>query len=123
MAIIKPCADLRNNYNEISKICHETNQPIYITKNGYDDLVVMSTDAYEKLFYNSSNNSEKYLTEEEVNALIEKEFTKHYETIEECQNDLIKIIGSSLKEIENGNVIPMEKAMAEMEAKYGIHRV
>lgn len=37
MAQIRPCADLRNNYNEISKICHETNEPVYITKNGFSD--------------------------------------------------------------------------------------
>ena len=42
MTQIRPCADLRNNYNEISKICHETNEPIYITKNGFSDLVVLS---------------------------------------------------------------------------------
>ena len=49
MILIRPCADLRNNYNEISKICHETKQPIYITKNGYNDLVVLSNEAYENM--------------------------------------------------------------------------
>ena len=48
MPLIRPCADLRNNYNEISKICHETKQPVYITKNGYNDLVVLSNEAYEE---------------------------------------------------------------------------
>jgi len=47
MALIRPCADLRNNYNEISKICHETKEPMYITKNGTNDLVVLSDEAYE----------------------------------------------------------------------------
>jgi len=42
MALIRPCADLRNNYNEISKICHETKEPMYITKNGTNDLVILS---------------------------------------------------------------------------------
>ena len=45
MAVIRPSADLRNNYSEISKICHETKQPIYITKNGYNDLVLLSNEA------------------------------------------------------------------------------
>ena len=49
MAQIRPCADLRNNYNEISKICHETNEPVYITKNGFSDLVVLSNATYETL--------------------------------------------------------------------------
>ena len=48
MAYIRPSADLRNNYNEISKLCHQTNQPVYITKNGYNDLVILSNEAYEK---------------------------------------------------------------------------
>lgn len=49
MAFIRPCADLRNNYNEISRICHETKEPLYITKNGTNDLVVLSDVAYENL--------------------------------------------------------------------------
>lgn len=44
----KPITDLRNT-NEISKQCHESNEPIFITKNGYDDLVVMSSEAYNNL--------------------------------------------------------------------------
>ena len=45
MAIIRPCAELRNNYNEISRICHETQEPVYITKNGTNDLVILSNEA------------------------------------------------------------------------------
>lgn len=49
MAIIRPSVELRNNYNEISKICHETKEPVYITRNGNSDLVVLSNEAYEKI--------------------------------------------------------------------------
>lgn len=49
MPIIRPSSDLRNNYNEISNICHETKKPVYITKNGAGDLAVMSIDVCEKL--------------------------------------------------------------------------
>ena len=49
MPVIRPSSDLRNNYNEISTICHETNSPVYITKNGAGDLAVMSIETYEKL--------------------------------------------------------------------------
>jgi prevent-host-death family protein len=49
MPIIRPSSDLRNNYNEISTICHQTNSPVYITKNGVGDLAVMSMEAYELL--------------------------------------------------------------------------
>jgi prevent-host-death family protein len=49
MPTIRPSADLRNSYNEISKICHEYAEPIFITKNGTGDLAVMSIEAYELL--------------------------------------------------------------------------
>ena len=46
--IIKPSASLRNDYSSISKLAKETKEPIYITKNGEGDLVLMSIDAFEK---------------------------------------------------------------------------
>jgi prevent-host-death family protein len=48
MPIIKPISDLRNNFNEISEICHKESEPVFITKNGQGDLVVMSMALYEK---------------------------------------------------------------------------
>lgn len=49
MPNIKSSTDLRNNYNEISRFCHESREPIYITKNGQGDLAVMSIETYEAL--------------------------------------------------------------------------
>ncbi|MDR1881823.1 MAG: type II toxin-antitoxin system Phd/YefM family antitoxin, partial [Prevotella sp.] len=49
MPTIRPSADLRNNYNEISEFCHQHSEPVYITKNGRGDLAVLSIDAYERL--------------------------------------------------------------------------
>ena len=49
MPAIRPSADLRNNYNEISEFCHEYSEPIFITKNGKGDLAVMSIEEYERL--------------------------------------------------------------------------
>lgn len=49
MPNIKSSTDLRNNYNEISKFCHESREPVYITKNGQGDLAVMSIETYEAL--------------------------------------------------------------------------
>ena len=49
MPTIRPSSDLRNNYNEISTICHEFDEPVYITKNGKGDLAVMSIETYEKI--------------------------------------------------------------------------
>ncbi len=49
MPTIKSSADLRNNYNEISSLCHQFGEPVFITKNGKGDLAVLSIEAYEQL--------------------------------------------------------------------------
>ena len=48
MPQIRPITDLRNT-NEISDLCHAKQEPIFITKNGYGDLVVMSIETYEAM--------------------------------------------------------------------------
>ena len=48
MPFIRPITDLRNT-TEISELCHTKHEPIYITKNGYGDLVIMSIEAYEEM--------------------------------------------------------------------------
>ena len=45
---IKASATIRSNYNEIAKLCKETGEPIYLTKNGEGDLVVMDITAFER---------------------------------------------------------------------------
>ncbi len=47
MKKIRPVSDLRNNFAEISRMVHETQEPVFLTKNGYGDMVVMSIEAYE----------------------------------------------------------------------------
>ncbi len=49
MPVIKPISDLRNKANEISEIAHNSGEPVFITKNGEGDLVVMSMALYGKL--------------------------------------------------------------------------
>ena len=49
MAVIKPISDLRNKARELSRICHDSGEPIFITKNGEGDMVLMSLAAYERL--------------------------------------------------------------------------
>ena len=49
MPLIRPISDLRNRATEISDLCHSEDQPVFITKNGKCDLVVMSQANYERL--------------------------------------------------------------------------
>ena len=53
MNMIRPVSDLRNNFAEISKTVHETAKPVFLTKNGYGDMVVLSMEAYENLQFES----------------------------------------------------------------------
>ena len=49
MPIIKSISSLRNKTREISSLCHERDEPVYLTTNGEGDLVVMSIEHYERL--------------------------------------------------------------------------
>ncbi|MBE5822247.1 MAG: type II toxin-antitoxin system Phd/YefM family antitoxin [Clostridiales bacterium] len=83
MIYIRPVSDLRNKYPEIEDLVLREEKTIYLTKNGYGSMVVMSLDKYsellekieydryvEKMLYEAeieaSNSNTKYLTHEEV---------------------------------------------------------
>ncbi len=53
MNMIRPVSDLRNNFADISKLVHETAKPVFLTKNGYGDMVVLSMEAFENLQFES----------------------------------------------------------------------
>ena len=73
MPQIRPITDLRNT-TEISEICHAKKEPLFITKNGYGDLVVMSIEAYEELI--ESNKIDRAISE------AEEEFAKTGELLD-----------------------------------------
>ena len=89
--IIKPSASLRNKYTEISKLCHKTNEPIFITKNGEGDLVLMSIEKYEKML------DEIKLVPELIKA--EKRISEsEYYSIEEFKSKADKLLNSKVAE-------------------------
>ena len=49
MPIIKPISSLRNQTRDIASLCHEQDEPVYLTRNGEGDLVVVSIEHYERL--------------------------------------------------------------------------
>ena len=69
--VIKPSTSLRNQYNEISDYCKNTGEPVYLTKNGEGDLVVMSIDAFE--YIKSLISLNKELQYQEILRLCDEE--------------------------------------------------
>lgn len=65
MPTIMPIRDLRNT-SEISELAHKKQEPIFITKNGYSDLVVMSVELYEKIVLENKIDQAIYESESEV---------------------------------------------------------
>ena len=65
MPTIKPIRDLRNT-SEISELAHKMQEPIFITKNGYSDLVVMSSELYERFAQINRIDQAIYEAEAEV---------------------------------------------------------
>jgi len=53
MPHIRPVSDLRNNFADISRTVHESSEPVFLTKNGYGDMVVMSFEAFERHQFDS----------------------------------------------------------------------
>ena len=81
MPAIRASADLRNKYSEISSYCHNTNQPVFITKNGQGDLAVMSIAQYDQLL-------------EKVNL-----YSKLAEGLKDIQEGRSQSFDSAMKEI------------------------
>ena len=88
MKMIRPVSDLRNNFADISKTVHETAQLVFLTKNGYGDMVVMSMEAFESLQF----ESEIYLKLQEAER--EAELTdQRYSS-----KDVLKAMKDAIKE-------------------------
>lgn len=92
---IKPSAAIRQNYNEISELCKNTGEPVYLTKNGEGDLVVMDIESFnrrEKML----KLRETLLTVEEERLVGIKEYT--IDELESYLDDTLRGIGSDKHE-------------------------
>ncbi len=67
MPQIVPIKELKNT-NRISQMCHESHEPIYVTKNGYGDMVIMSMEAYERQMVLAEAEAKLAAAEEQVAA-------------------------------------------------------
>ena len=86
---ILPSTSLRNQYNEISEKCKKTGEPIFLTKNGEGDLVVMSIEAYEK------QQTLLLLKERLLDIELEQKSGAKYYSLDELDSALRKIIDNA----------------------------
>lgn len=89
---IKPSANIRQNYNEISELCKKTGEPVYLTKNGEGDLVVMDIESFSR--------REKMLKLREELLAVEEERLSgvpgfSIEEVEKSLNDILDEVDSS----------------------------
>ena len=89
MPQIVPISHLKNT-SEISEMCHSTKEPIFITKNGYGDMVLMSMENYERMM----------------------KLSKVYKELEQLEE--------SESQIEAGQTMNARKQLASMREKYGL---
>ncbi|MDR1069236.1 MAG: type II toxin-antitoxin system Phd/YefM family antitoxin [Gracilibacteraceae bacterium] len=88
MKMIRPVSDLRQNFAEISKTVHETAQPVFLTKNGFGDMVVLSMEAYENLQFESEIYFKLQEAEREARATKQRYSSK----------DVLKAMQKAIKE-------------------------
>ncbi|MDD6826244.1 MAG: type II toxin-antitoxin system Phd/YefM family antitoxin [Oscillospiraceae bacterium] len=88
--MIKPSTCLRNEYNDIADFCKTENQPVFLTKNGEGDLVVMSMEAYEY--------------REEILDLREKLLEAEAQRLSGVKTFSLDEVNSLMEEIINGNI-------------------
>ena len=79
MPEIRPVSDLKNKFAEISQFVHNSREPVFLTKNGYGDMVVMSIEDYEDQKFRAEINAK--LTEAEIEATAATTRYSSYETI------------------------------------------
>ena len=65
MTHIIPIKDLKNT-SRISELCHESQEPIYVTKNGYGDMVIMSMEIYERTMRQINMYQEIEISEKQI---------------------------------------------------------
>ena len=93
MPHIRPVSDLRNNFADISRVVHETGEPVFLTKNGYGNMVVMSMEAYERYQF----ESEVYfkLKEAELEAKMTDKRYSHKEVFDGLRAKLSEKVDSA----------------------------
>jgi len=93
MPIIRPISDLETSLSEITNTVHETAEPIFLTNNGYGDMVIMSMEAWEEM--NFENEIYQKLMEAQAEARANPSRLSHDEVFGPLRRKIANYRGSS----------------------------
>jgi prevent-host-death family protein len=93
MPVIRPISDLETNLSEITKVVHETDEPVFLTNNGYGDMVVMSMENWEEI--NFENEIYQNLVEAQAEARSNPKRLSHDEVFGPLRQKIADYTGSS----------------------------
>ena len=97
MQNIRPSAELRNKYNEISTLCKETREPVYITVNGRGDTVILSIEQFNQM--QAELELLKMLSEEKISSKQTKDVLN--QALEEDKDPIELVTELGLSQITN----------------------
>lgn len=100
-----PSTDLRNKYNEVSNYCLRTGEPVIVTRNGRNDLVIMSPLAFEHFEYDR--------IDKKIAQKFEDDFFKFFD----LKRSVYEKIEQAMKEIEEGKMTAFDEIIEKMEGE------
>ena len=105
MIKVIPSTDLRNNYNAVSEHCLRSGEPVIVTRNGRNDLVIMSPLAFEHFEYDR--------IDQKIAQKFENDFFKFFD----LKRSVYEKISQAMKEIEEGKMSSFDEIIEEMEGE------
>jgi len=93
MPVIRPLSDLETSLSEIAQAVHETAEPVFLTNNGYGDMVVMSMEAWEEM--NFENEIYQKLVEAQSEARTNPKRLSHDEVFAPLRQKIAEYMGSA----------------------------
>ena len=95
MPVICPVTDLETRLSEITKVVHETHEPVFLTNNGYGDMVVMSMNIWEEM--NFENEIYQKLIEAQAEAQSNPARLSHNEVFDPIRQKINNYIKAAEK--------------------------
>lgn len=105
MTKVIPSTDLRNKYNEVSRYCLRTGEPVIVTRSGRNDLVIMSPLAFEHFEY------------DRIDKKIAHKFQEDFFKFFDLKRSVYEKIDQAMKEIEDSKLSSFNEIIAKMEGE------